>query len=285
MKQRDSAFTLTELLVAISVLALIVTMIAQLASSATRITTLAIKRIDADSTIRPVFDRLELDVTRIIKRKDISYFLKSAGNGMDGNDLMAFYSAVPGYYATTPSSVSVVAYRVNSDSNKVAYNRLERMGKGLVWNGSSGSDASLTFLPRTIDGDWPSVSSSTDYDSTDPHAITYEIVGPQIFRFEYYYLDSSGALVAYPASWTSLSLINLDSISAIVVAVAVIDPKSNVLLSAAQVEALGHRLPDYNGEAPGELIARWQNILDHITDMPRPAIAGIRLYERYFTVK
>ena len=32
----------------------------------------------------------------------------------------------------------------------------------------------------------------------------------------------------------------------------------------------------------GELLSTWQTALDGITDMPRPAISGIRLYERYF---
>ena len=33
---------------------------------------------------------------------------------------------------------------------------------------------------------------------------------------------------------------------------------------------------------PGQLRAQWQNKLDGITNLPRPAISGIRLYERYF---
>jgi hypothetical protein len=285
MRQSRSAFSLAELLVAISVLALVAVLIAQLANSATRITTLANKRIDADSTVRPVFDRMALDLAQMIKRKDVSYYFKTAATAMSGNDLMAFYSNVPGYYATTPSPVSVVAYRINSDPNQFAYNRLERMGKGLPWNGSSGSDAPVTFLPLTIDSIWPAVASSATYDSTDPHSITYEIIGPQIFRFEYYFLDSNGSLLMFPSGWTSSSSINLDSVAAIVVAIAVIDPKSKVLLSTAQIDTLRQRLSDYNGEPPGDFVANWQSILDQITDMPRSAISGVRLYERYFSLK
>ena len=40
---------------------------------------------------------------------------------MTGNDQIAFYSAVPGYYPPTGSQspVSLVAYRVNSDSTSL----------------------------------------------------------------------------------------------------------------------------------------------------------------------
>jgi hypothetical protein len=33
---------------------------------------------------------------------------------------------------------------------------------------------------------------------------------------------------------------------------------------------------------PGELLTQWQSTLDGITDMPRHALSGVRLYERYF---
>ena len=58
---------------------------------------------------------------------------------MAGNDQIAFYSGVPGYYPLTGSQspVSLVAYRVNSNPSSSSYNKMERLGKGLVWNGVS----------------------------------------------------------------------------------------------------------------------------------------------------
>src|SRR5438045_611228 len=73
-----------------------------------------------------------------------------------GNDQIGVYSAVPGYNAalasptptgTPNSAVSVVVYRVNSDSTSSAYNKMERMGKGLVWNGVSTTDIPVVFIP------------------------------------------------------------------------------------------------------------------------------------------
>lgn len=275
------------MLVAISVLALLVLLTTQLLNNAAALTTAGNKRMDADSQARPLFERMALDFAQVIKRSDVSYYVKTAATPMTGNDLMGFYSAVQGYYPTTPSPISVVAYRVNSDSsNSAAYHCLERMGKGLDWNGASATNIPFVFRPFTLHGTWPSVASSSAYDDTDPAKRTYEIIGPQVFRFEYYYLEkATGNLVANPAAWTSLSDVAIKDAAAIVVAIAVIDPKSKILLSNAQVATLVENLSDYApGLRPGELLAQWQSVLDNLTNMPRPAISSIRLYERCFYI-
>jgi Prokaryotic N-terminal methylation motif len=286
-RRANPAFTLAEMLVAISVLALLVLLVTQLINHAASVTTLGNKRMDADSQARPLFERMALDFAQIVKRSDVSYYLKTAETPMTGNDLVGFYSSVQGYYPTTPSPISVVAYRVNSGPTpSVAYNCLERMGKGLDWNGASTTSVPIVFLPLTLHGTWPSVTSSSAYDDTDPAKRTYEIVGPQVFRFEYYYLEkTAGALVGYPSGWTSLSAVEIRDAAAIVVAIAVIDPKGKVLLSNSQIATLAESLPDYAlGWGPGELLAQWQSSLDSTRNMPRPAISGIRLYERYFYI-
>lgn len=281
------AFTLAEMLVAIGVLSLLVLLTTQLLNNAAALTTAGNKRMDADSQARPLFERMALDFAQVIKRNDVSYYVKTAATPMTGNDLMGFYSAVQGYYPTTPSPISVVAYRVNSDSsNSAAYNRLERMGKGLDWNGASATNIPVVFRPLTLHGTWPSVASSSAYDDTDPAKRTYETIGPQVFRFEYYYLEkATGNLVANPAAWTSLPDVAIKDAAAIVVAIAVIDPRSRILLSNAQVATLAESLPDYaSGSRPGELLTQWQSVLDNLANMPRPAVSSIRLYERCFYI-
>ena len=283
----NPAFTLAEMLVAISVLMLFVLLLTQLINHTAFVTTLGNKRMDADSQARPLFERMALDFAQIVKRSDVSYYLKTADTPMTGNDLVGFYSAVQGFYPTAPSPISVVAYRVNSDSsNLLAYNCLERMGKGLDWNGASPACTPVVFLPLTLHGTWPSVASASTYDDTDPARRTYEIIGPQVFRFEYYYVEkTTGSLVAYPTAWTSLSAVAIKDAVAIVVGIAVIDTKSKVLLSNSQMATLVETLPDYaSGWGPGELLAQWQSALDGIANIPRPAISGIHLYERCFYI-
>jgi hypothetical protein len=282
-RERASAFTLAELVVTIGVLVVLVLLFTQLVNSTASITTLGHKRMDTDSQARQVLDRIALDFAQLVKRTDLDFFAKgtAAGGAMAGNDRIAFYSAVPGYYPPTGSQspVSLVAYRVNSDSTSSSYNKLQRMGKGLVWNGVSPTDKPVVFMPLTISATWPAAVSSTATDSDCSNTACYEIIGPQVFRFEYCYLATDGTRSITPPSFSSMA--------AIIVDIAVIDPKSRVLLGSteaqinAQITTVAAGLSDYAANmAPGRLRTNWQTYLDGITNLPRPAISGIRLYER-----
>src|SRR5205823_3067601 len=144
---RIAGFTLAELLVTTGVLVLLVFLASQLFNSAATITTLGHKQMDADSQARQVLDRMAIDFAQMVKRSDVDYYVKSNPVGVagvrtvqqPGNDQIAFYSAVPGYYPTSnyQSPVSLVAYRVNSNSTSSSYNKMERLGRGLLWNAAT----------------------------------------------------------------------------------------------------------------------------------------------------
>ena len=278
--QRTHGFTLAELLVTTGVLVLLVFLASQLFNSAATVATLAHKQMDADSQARQLLDRMAIDFAQLVKRTDLDLFAKgtvapnSVGGSMTGNDRIAFYSAVPGYYPTSSyqSPVSLVAYRVNSLSNK-----MERMGKGLLWNAATPTPAPIVFMPLTIgpsaavpSGTWPNAVSSSATDAD------YELIGPQVFRFEYRYLRTDGSLSITPPT-------NVTGIAAIIADIAVIDSSSKVLLTNAQITSLAAQLVDYTAAmAPGQLRTQWQSTLNTNTTLPRPAVSGIRLYERYF---
>ena len=300
---RAGGFTLTELLVSMSVLVLLVLLFTQLLNSAATTMTLGNKRMDADSQARQLLDRMANDFDQMVKRTDVSYWVKTTGNTQPGNDQIAFFSAVPGYYSQAGynSNASLVAYRVNADPTLASYNKLERMGKGFPLNGAY-TAAPIPLLFRdgtsntTIQGVWPAATNTTaDQD--------YETAGPQVFRFEYYYLLSSSPTVGTAnqltaGTWSSTDTFLVKDVAAIVVAVAVIEPKSKVLLTTANMEKLAGTngqtslLVDFTTDSsPGVLLSTWQTKLNGIIDpnspdfdptMPRAAISGIRLYERYF---
>ena len=283
VRKSDRAFTLTEMLIAVTVLTLLIVLFAQLFNSASTITSLGTKRIDADSSARPLLDRMGVDFSQMVKRSDVSYFVKTQANLQMGNDQIAFYSAVTGYYPSPSkqSPVSLVAYRVNSDSTSPSYNKLERMGKGLIWSGASPTYIPILFLApagtptTTIDNIWPAATNSSTSDSD------YELVGPNVFRFEYYYLLTTGALS--PGPWTSTNAVAVKDVAAIVVAIAAMDPKSKVLVTNSQIAAIAGSLSDYTASmGPGQLLAEWQTALDGITGIPRQVVSNTRLYERYF---
>jgi hypothetical protein len=293
----EHGFTLAELLVSVGVLVLLVLLATQLLNSAATITILGHKQMDTDSQARQLLDRMAIDFEQMVKRSDVSYYVKTLGNTETGNDQIAFFSTVPGYYSQQAynSNASLVAYRVNADSTSPSYNHLERMGKGLALNGAYPTSTPLLFLDgttnTTIQGAWPAAASSTTADSD------YETAGPQVFRFEYYYLLSSNPSVGTAnqlsaGPWSSTDTFLVKDVAAIVVAIVVIDPKSRMLLTTANPANM-EKLAGTNGQAsllvdyrtdwvPGRLLSTWQTALDGISDMPRPAVSGIRLYERYF---
>jgi type II secretory pathway component PulJ len=299
----EEAFTLAELLVAMGVLALLVFLVTQLLNSTAAITTLGHKQMDADSQARGLLDRMAIDVAQMVKRTDVDYYLKSSQTAQPdcttcvaqtgGNDKIAFFTAAGGYFtspAPTPSQISkspisLAAYRVNADTASSSYNKLERMGKGFAWNGVNSIYVPIRFLDSlttpttTISNTWPAAVSSTAADSD------YEIIGPQIFRFEYYYLLNNGSFSDRP--WTGgtghTNVAAMKDVAAIVVDIALIDAKTKALLNASQIATLAGQLGDYSsGMVPGQLLANWRTTVDaNSIGLPLPAISGIRLYERY----
>jgi hypothetical protein len=280
VRKTNNAFTIVELLVSVAVLVVLVLLVSQLFTSVATITTSGNKRLDADAQVRPLFDRMAVDFSQMVKRSDVDYYLKSSVNAQAGNDQIAFYSTVAGYYPSSGSQspISVVSYRINSTSGSTSFNKLERMAKGLVWNGVSTTDIPIVFLPLTISSTWPAAtSSSSDSD--------YELIGPYVFRFEYSYLLKNGnvSITPWDTSAGHSGVTGMQDVVAISICIAAIDPKSRVLISDSQLTTLSGRLPDFaSSMRPGDLLSQWQAALDGTIDIPRPAISAARIYERYF---
>jgi prepilin-type N-terminal cleavage/methylation domain-containing protein len=356
--KKNAGFTLAELLVSVSVLVLLVLLSSQLLKSTATITTLGHKQMEAESQARQVLDRMAVDIAQMVKRSDVDYYVKSSWfvSGtpppppgitpapvlravlQPGNDQIAFYSSVPGYYlgSDPQSSVSLVTYRVYNPSPAPSpcshCNKLQRLGKGLVWNAVSTTDTPVVFMPIPVASPLPTpelpppttppVASPTpawpQAGNMNPDA-AYELVGPQVFRFEYYYLLKNGTFSDDPmiSNLTSphSALSGMQDVSAIVVDVAVIDPKSKVLLdtldptnaklrrlNGADGQVQGPALIDWGStsascspspcpnqqqwqQTPGLLPAQWRAAIDSNAApngiaLPPPVISGIRVYER-----
>ena len=281
MRKSAPGFTLTELLVSIAVLVALVLLFSRLFLSATSITASGSKRMDTDGQVRPLFERFAVDFAQMIKRPDVDFFGKgtdaphSAGGPMTGNDQLAFYSAVPGYHpaAVSPSPISLVAYRIGT-------NKLERMAKALLWNGASATDTPIVYLPLTIAANWAAATNNS------PDA-DYELIGPNVFRFEYYYLLKSGtpSVTPWDATAGHTHASGLQNVAALQICVAALDPKSRHLISDDHLDTLTQAMSDFSPAMdPGDLLAQWQSVLDAATALPRPAAAAVRLYERSFAI-
>lgn len=283
MSAADSkcGFTILELLVATSVVALIVVLAARLFSGAASLTTVANKRFDADAQARALLDRMSVDFSQMVRRADVDYYVKTPAITQSGNDQIAFYSTVPGYNPATGSAspLSLVGYRINSAASSPDLHKMQRLSKGLVWNGIT-TATPLVFLPLTLASTWPAATDST----ADPD---YELIAPYTFRFEYSYLLRNGSATVTPwdvaAGRTNID--GMQDVVAISISIAVIDPRSRVLLSSAQLATLVGRMDDASSAlSGGDLIAQWQAAINGSNELPRPAVSSIRLYQRWFNV-
>jgi Prokaryotic N-terminal methylation motif len=351
-------FTLAELLVSIFVLVIILFMVTQLMTSATGITRTGHKHIDTDTQARVVLDRMALDFAQMLKRTDVDYYVKQPtgykghGNGHGwgqghngdlGSDQIAFFSQVPGYYPSSvlgeQSPISLVAYRVNEGNanNNPAYGKLERMAKGLHWAGVDDNNTNkpypiifapgqVTTTPNPI-GPWANSGSSgwaaaIKNDNTGASQDNdYEIIGPGVFRFEYYYLLKNGRVTDWPwdrfdptlpgqTTITNPVKIGLSRVEAIAVSIAVIDPAARALIQAASAGGGGYGdildvaadMADFRnargrgvgGQRIGDLEAQWKGVVESIAQTGRTpsnrlispeAAKGIRIYNRYFDLK
>lgn len=281
---RAAGFTLIEIIVAIAVLVILTIFVAQLTKSATAITRVGTKHMDTDTQARAVLDRMGMDFAKMLKRTDLDYYIKQPvgynghnqghgwgrklKNGQQGSDQFAVFTSVPGYYptgfaSTQQSPISLVAYRINQISGSANYLQLERMAKGLLWNGvSNATNANavypIVFLPQTISAINSWTPAVTD-DNTQSIDADYETVGPQVFRMEYWYLLKNGILTDVPwdrvarPSQTSMSAptsIGWTDVQAIGVAIAVIDPASRALIPSATLLDIASDLDDF-ATAPG----------------------------------
>ena len=340
-KRNRGAFTLIELIISMVILTLLILLATQVVNTTATITRPANKRIDTDTQARGVLDRMALDFGRMLKRTDVDYYIKQPikynghGNGhgygkklqtgQQGSDQIAFFGQVPGYYpAGAQSPLSLIGYRINENSNSASYLKLERMGKGLLWNGvntnlnqppnSSQFTSPIVFLPLLITDRWPNATSGTTANAD------YEVLGDQVFRFEYYYLLKNGRVTDVPwdkdarltqqtlATPTSIGLVD---VQAIAVAIAVIDPASRSLLYDPSTPgdpwhrlfSIGEDMDDFK-TAPGrgvggakkigDLEVQWNTAVQSAasssrtsdgSSFPPAAASGIRIYNRYFDLR
>src|SRR5207247_10989268 len=158
------------------------------------------------------------------------------------------------------STLSLVADRVNESAwTNAAYGRRERPAKGLRWNSvdnGTGQNATypIVFSPGQLTAcngpcdPWASawaaaINNDNNAASRDDN---YEVIGPGVFRFEYYYLLKNGRVTDSPwdlrdpqfqnpdqQTIATPRQIGLSQVESLAVTIAVIDPAARALIQQA----------------------------------------------------
>lgn len=296
------AFSLSEMLVAMAVLALITLMVAQLVSSSSSLAIGSRKRLDAESQARLVLGRIGDDLARMLRRTDAEVLFANP----PGNDAFYFYSEAPASFdfsltSDQKSSVALVGYRINAVAGGGNEGRLERLGKGLQWSGTGASlilaseDASGTVIPESLlKTAWSSeVGSAPRYqDSTDT---MYQILADGVIRLESAFLMEDGTLTQDPDGDGDGVTASLEGVAAIVVAIAVLDETSQKIVTPSQLADLAGSLSDpsvsdFTDDPPALMAAQWQEEMNAgglaaAAGVPQVVASQLRVYQRIYPLK
>ena len=312
-------FTLTEMLVSMAVLASLVLLISQILNGATATITKGRKGIDADTEARIVFDRMAIDMSRIVRRNDTDFYGKDTSAGtnrpMTGNDQIAFYSDVRGYYTDsnpTPTAtptrnqrnpISLVGYAISNDPS--GRPQLARLAKGLTWE-STGGWQGIAHLPIQIISRWPNVFQASTPSSPTYNGMVdadFEVISDSVLRLEYCYLlpptsatSAAPSTVPYNNSLTGRSTADFcTDVIAIVVAIAILDPSSRVIVNDYSQLTSAGLFPDVPGSdaitpnaTATDIAKSWMTVINQPTfatnaSIPMSAASSVRVYQRRFS--
>jgi hypothetical protein len=286
------AFTLVEVLVATSVLTLMVLMMTALMNSASIIVMSGNRHLAADDQARQVFDRMQVDFARMLKRNDVYVnFSKPTGNStISGNDTFSFFAETPGYFtagsatSAQESNSSIVSYEIplgsqlTSTTQNLA-NTLCRLGQGNQWT-------DIAFVP----------SNTPTYSISNAHMLSNSI-----FRMESAFIYRTGDTKLQISASPPTPGTGVQNLVAIIVALGVLDADSQKLIpaSAYTSNSLVNALPDYViGTAPipldlttappsnvDPILAGWRTAINSSTfaqtaGIPAAAARQVRVYQR-----
>ena len=323
-----SAFTLVELLVSMAVLTLLILLVAQLTNSANMTITGSRKHMDSDNEARVVMDRLASDISSMVLRTDVDVIVKgwysaSGTNSsttaiMPGNDSIYFFSESPGYNSSsyTPPSgpsngidsrqmntCSIVGYNVMTSGSATLSYELDRYGSKRGWEDMNKGNPPMVYLTyssvngkvlgaTSLDrGSGPTNFGTVGDNYTAGTSQDFEPIGEQAFRFEYCYLlkDGTFSIKPYLASHTITSALGLKDVSAIVVAIAMLDTTSRKIVNNSQLAKLVTALPDAAPTASGSnlMAEAWKNVIYGSSfasnaGIPQSVAGQVRVYQRFF---
>ncbi|XHR27406.1 MAG: hypothetical protein ACFUZC_15845 [Chthoniobacteraceae bacterium] len=253
-RQHSGAFSLVELLAAVTILTVVLLLLMQITSMTSLSTNASKQKSEAALAARQVFDRIAMDWDARLRRSDLDVvYEKNAGN-----DALRFYSQVNGFGGIR--YVTLVGYRINN-------NAMERGAQGTAW-----TDA-LPFVTGTA----PAIADAD-----------YQSLSEDVFRMELCWQlkstsETPGVIVATKPTKTS-------DIAAVVVTIAVLDKVTRAKVGTAAVESVAGVLAEAASATDGTTpLQTWTTYVQSAAfankaNTPLSIIQNLRIYQRYYYV-
>ena len=258
--RQAAGFTLVELLVSMTILAVLVVMLAEGIATVSHTWQTGVDRVDNFSKARTILGLLDRDIQGVVLRPDVGTFLD--GNG---NSACAFYSRIDG---TTNRRLSLVSYTLTTNATNSV---LERASYSM--------DYATSLLSLGTTNALPDVSSVSKMG-------TPQDVAPGVLFFQIQFLSADGTL------WTNFyyDYSNPDSsfnTKGVVASLLVVD--NTPLLVAQQTGTLSTLMGKFSG-TPGtnQTYAQyWNGVLastNFSQGLPKPLLSGVRVFEGHISL-
>jgi len=296
---RGKAFTLIELLVATAVLAVLVVLFLQILSMATTSTRLSNRAVDAASQARLAFDRMGRDLENLVKDHDADFSANDAGTGPVDSLVFLSRTISAGIANLENRGVSLIAYRVDAAPEYGGRPCLQRAGRAISWSDTGFLGTSTNGLAQTF----PSalLPATADFDLLAQGVIRM-VVGLQLYpdnepveladnttlanaRGQIVYSVPLRVVEAADGS-SSVKVVDLNRVSALVVGFVTIDLDTLKLLDATQTKSLAAAFPaPLINETP---VDAWATLVSDPgalpAALPLPARQGVRTFQRFFPI-
>lgn len=283
----NAGFTLIEILVALGVLGIVLALFTQIVGHVENVTTGGRRRLDVDSTAQLTLDRIARDLSTRASRADVDWLLQKN----TGDDAVYFFSEAPGYCtvnATQSDTIALIGYR--TALNAQGYKVLERVGKALPLTGGdqfyhlpTGSLAisianllpedAQTLTDGLVRFEIEFLLSNGDISDTIPLRSANS-------KDDLHYLDANGKSAVVNAN----KLPDWDSVTAVIVTIALIDSDRGRILTEGQIEAIASQLPDAalikaGGNRSDTGPGSWQKVIESGA-ISQAARGAIRVYSK-----
>lgn len=256
-----SAFSIVELLVAVAVLAVLVTLLTGAFSLFSQVAATTSRRLETGKQARTVFDRLAIDLDLAVNNRGVVIeFLKNQGLGGEAssqNDALLMLANVRSQ--SSDSRLAVVGYGVGTYQNK-------------------GEDFSLGVLHRyTAPFSWDDDTKKLAL----PEDAEAQPMAEGVLRFELAFVNDAGQIVVEIPTDEEEREEFMSTLKSVVCTIVTLDEQSLRKLDDSQRTSLAQRFRD--AEAGKMPLEEWQKV--NLSDLPQPVAENIRFHQRYFRLK